>query len=89
MEGRLRGNFEAYLVTLATRCFFVCLCFSGQRRTVALKLGVMYEKHLCAVALTGSVRGVHTHPLVSYFLVDPPLLFVYFQMNTGVLSFLD
>ena len=52
---------------LANRCFFVC--FSGQRRTIALKLGFTYEEHLCAVALTGSARGVQTHPLASYFLV--------------------
>ena len=54
MEGRLRSSFEAYFVTLATRCFFVCLRFPGQRGTVALKLGVTYEERLCAVALTGS-----------------------------------
>ena len=70
MEGRLRCGFEAYHVTLATICFFVCPCFSGQRATVALKLGVMYEEHLCTVAVTGCVRGFHTNPLASYFLVQ-------------------
>ena len=29
----------------------------------------MYGEHLCAVALTGKGRGVHTHPLTSFFLV--------------------
>ena len=51
--------------SLATRCFLVCLCFSGQRGTVALKLGVMYERSICvmcAVAVTGSARGAQTHP---------------------------
>ena len=42
---------------------------------------------LCAVALTGCARGVHTHPLASYTSsCDPPLFFVYFQVNTGVLT---
>ena len=41
------------------------------------------------VALTGCARGVHTHPLASYFLVRSSLLFVYFQVNTGVLAVLD
>ena len=74
-EGRLRGGFEAYLVTSTTRCFFVCLCFSGQRGTVALKLGVMYEEHLCVMCdapqprQVGNARGVHAHPLASYFIV--------------------
>ena len=47
----------------------VCLCSSGQRGAVALKLGVMYSEHMFAVALTGSAREVYTHPLASYFLV--------------------
>ena len=47
---------------------------------------------LCAVALTGCVRGDHTHyslPLTSS--CDPPLLFVHFdiQVNNDVLVVLD
>ena len=89
--GRLRCGLEAYLVTLATRGFFFCLCFSGQRGTVALKLAVMYEEHLCAVALTGSARKVHTHPLASYFLVRSyTALRLLSGVNTScILSFLD
>ena len=50
MESRLRGGFETHRVILATRCFFITyLCFYGQRWTVALKSGVMYEEHLCVV----------------------------------------
>ena len=35
--------------------------------TVGLKIHIMYEEHLCAVALSGSPRGFPTHPLASYF----------------------
>ena len=49
-------------------CFCFCFCFSGQRGTIAVKLGFTYEKHLC-VALTGSEQVAQTHPLASYFLV--------------------
>ena len=53
MEGR-RGWFEAYLVILwlSDTCSFVSV-FSVDAGTVALKLGVIYEEHLGAVALTG------------------------------------
>ena len=43
--------------------------FSGQRGTIAVKLGFMYEEHLLVLALTGSERVTQTHPLASYFLV--------------------
>ena len=46
----------------------------------------MYEDHLlCAVALTGRARGAQTHPLASCVSsCDPPLLYVYSQVNTSV-----
>ena len=88
MESRLRGGFEVYYVTLAIRCLFACLRVSGQRGIITFKSDFTYEEHLCAVALTGSARRAHTHPLASNFLVRSPMLFVYFQVNTGVFSFL-
>ena len=54
--------FEAYLVTLTDRCYF--LCFSGQRGTIAKS---MYKEHLCVVALTSIERGTQFFPLASYF----------------------
>ena len=47
----------------------------------------MYEEHLCFVPLTSIEQGTQFFPLASYFLV--PLLFVYFQVNNGVLYFLN
>ena len=47
-----------------------------------------YEEHLCAVTLLSSERGTQFHPLVSYFLVQI-LLFIYFQVSTGVAYLLD
>ena len=43
------------------------------------------------VALTSIERGTQSFPLASYFLLCdlPLLLFVYFQVNNGVLYFLD
>ena len=79
MEGHLRGGFEAYLVPLAARCFFVW--------TVALNFLPM-RNILCAVTLTGSARGVHSHPLASYFLVQSPIALSLLLVDTGVLSFL-
>ena len=68
-------------MTLTDRCSF--LCVSGQRGTIAMS---MYEEHLCVVALTSTERGTQFFPLASYFLLcDLPLLFVYFQVNNGVL----
>ena len=55
---------EAYLVTLADRCSF--LCVSGQRGTIAKS---MHEGHLCVVALTSMERGTQFFPLASYPLV--------------------
>ena len=55
---------EAYLVTLADRCSF--LCVSGQRGTIAKS---MHEEHLCVVALTSMERGTQFFPLASYRLV--------------------
>ena len=49
----------------------------------------MYEEHLCVVGLTSIERGIQFFPLASYFLCDLPLLFVYFQVDNGVLYFLD
>ena len=72
-------------MTLTDRCSF--LCVSGQRGTIAMS---MYEEHLCVVALTSTERGTQFFPLASYFLLcDLPLLFVYFQVNNGVLYILD
>ena len=49
----------------------------------------MYEEHhLCVVALTSIERRIQFFPLVSS-LCDLPLLFFYFQVNNGVLHFLD
>ena len=71
---------EAYLVTLTGRCSF--LCVSGQRGTIAKS---MHEEHLCVVALTSMERGTQFFPLASYRrLCDRLLLFVYFQVNNGV-----
>ena len=47
-----------------------------------------YEEQLCAVTLLSSERGTQFHPLVSYFLVQI-LLFIYFQVSTGVAYLLD
>ena len=87
MEGRLRGGLRHILPFFGYQiCFSVCLCFSGRRGTVALKLDVMYEEHHVA-AREGSIPT--RLPLTSS--CDPPLLFVYqvFQVNntTGVLYF--
>ena len=62
-------------------------CVSGQRGTIAKP---MYEEHLCVVALTSIERGTQFFTLPSTSLCDLPLLFfVYFQVNNGVLYFLD
>ena len=69
---------EAYLVTLTDRCSF--LCVSGQRVTIAKS---MHEEHLCVVSLTSVERGTPFRlPLTA--LCDRLLLFVYFQVNNGV-----
>ena len=50
----------------------------------------MYEEHLCVVALTSIERGNQFFPLAPLTsLCDLPLLFVYFQVNNGVLYFLE
>ena len=52
----------------------------------------MYEEHLCVVALTKvmSEEEPSSFRLLSLTsLCDLPLLFVYFQVNNGVLYFLD
>ena len=46
-----------------------------------------HEEYLEAVDLASHVGIIHTW-LASYFLDDLPLLFVYFQVNNGVLYFL-
>ena len=78
-------NCEANLVTLTDRCSFLCVV--GQRGTIAKS---MYEEHLCFVALTSFERVEEPSsfrlPLPS--LCDLPLLFVFFQVNNGVLHFL-
>ena len=63
----LYKKIDPQLAWSVVRCFF--LCFSGQRGTIALKLGFTCKEHLCVVALTGSARWAQTHPLASYFLV--------------------
>ena len=77
MGGYTRWS-EAYLVTLTDICSF--LCVSGQRGTIAKS---MHEEHLCVVALTSMERGTQFFPLASY-LFDRLLLFVYFQVNNGM-----
>ena len=67
----------------------MCLSFSSRRGTVALKLGAMYEEHLFAVALTGSARRVHTHPLASYFFVGPSIALRLLSGEYRCLVFLD
>ena len=85
MWGITRGGCEAYLVTLTDRCSF--LCVSGQRGTIAKS---MYEKHLCVVVLTSIERGTQFFPLAPLTsLCDLSLFVVYFQVNNGVLYFLD
>ena len=59
------------------------LCVSGQRGTIAKS---MHEEHLCIVALTSN--GAR-NPVLSAYLLPPCviaylLLFVYFQVNNGV-----
>ena len=74
---------EAYFVTLIDRCSF--LCVYGQRGTIAKS---MHEEHLCVVlALTSNgarnpVLSACVLPGTS--LCDHLLLFVYFQVNNGV-----
>ena len=60
------------------------LCVFGQRGTIA---NFMYEEHLCVVALLSEEPSSFRLPLTS--LCDLPLLFVYFQVNNGVLYSLD
>ena len=84
------AGFEVDRVTWATinKCFFVCLLFfrSTRDRSSQLIIGVMFKEHLSnvlcavAVALTGSARGILTHPLASYLFVRSStiLLLVYF-----------
>ena len=68
--GSFTGWFGAYLVTFWLSDYFSFVSvFTVDTRTVALKSGIMCKEHLCAVALTVSARGVHAHPLASYFLV--------------------
>ena len=61
-------------------------CASGQRGAIAKS---MYEEHLCVVALTSIERGTQFFRLPLTSLCDLPLLFGYFQVNNGVLYFLD
>ena len=78
--GWLHEWFEAYFVTLIDRCSF--LCVSGQRGTIAKS---MHEEHLCIVALRSKWSEEPTYfrlPLTSS--CDRLLLFVYFQVNNGV-----
>ena len=49
----------------------------------------MYEEHLCVVVLTSIERGTRSFRLSLTSLYDLPLLFFYFQVNNGVLYFLD
>ena len=70
---------EAYLVTLTDRCSF--LCVSGQRGTKAKS---MHDEHLCVVALTSMERRTRSFHLPLTALCDRLLLFVHFQVNTGV-----
>ena len=51
-------------------------------------VGVEHEEYLEAVDLTSYVGTIPTW-LASYFLCDLPLLFVYFQVNNGVLHYRD
>ena len=75
-----RGGLRPYLVTLADRCSF--LCVSGQRGTIAKS---MHEEHLCVVALTVWCEEPSSFRLPLTALCDRLLLFVYFQVNNGVL----
>ena len=50
---------------------------------------VEHEKYLEAVDLTSYVGTIPTIGLPLTSLCDLPLLFVYFQVNNGVLYFLD
>ena len=64
---------------------------AGQRGTIAVKLGFMHHEHLCVLAWTGTVVSEWPRPtrLLLTSSCDPPLLFTYVQVNTGVLYFLD
>ena len=79
--GRLHEWSEAYFVTLIDRCSF--LYVSGQRGTIAKS---MHEEHLCIVALTsnGARNPVLSTCLLPPGVCDRLLLFVYFQVNNGV-----
>ena len=78
--GRLHEWSEAYFVTLIDRCSF--LCVSGQRGTIAKS---MHVEHLCIVALTSNgARNPVSFRLPLTSSCDRLLLFVYFQVNNGV-----
>ena len=78
MGGYTRWS-EVYSVTLTDRCSF--LCVSGERGTISKS---MHEEHLCVVALTSMERGTSSFRLPLTSLCDCLLLFVYFQVNNGV-----
>ena len=61
-------------------------CVSGQRGTIAKS---MYEEHLCRSPEKVLSEEPSSFRLSLTSLCDLPLLFVYFQVNNGVLYFLD
>ena len=63
------------------------LCVSGQRGTIAKS--TFEQHHLCVIALTSIERGTQLFRLPLTSLCDLLLLFVYFQVNNGVLYVLD
>ena len=78
--GRLHEWSEAYFVTLIDRCSFPCV--SGQHGTITKS---MHEEHLCVVALTSNGATEPSSFLLPFTsLCDRLLLFVYFQVNNGV-----
>ena len=65
------------------------LFFRSTRDHSSLFKSMNEEHRLCVVALTSIERVTQFFQLASYFLVIRHLLFVYFQVNAGVLDFLN
>ena len=71
---------------------FFCVCFSGQRGTIALKLDFTYEKHLSVGRSSDRKRARSLDPPACLLLpraILHSLLFGYSQLNTGVSYFVD
>ena len=81
------GLFEAYHVIRWPAGTFPLFCFRSKR--VNRGLFFVREEYLVAEDLTSHVGTIPTFGLPLTSLCDLPLLFVYFQVNNGVLYFLE